>query len=224
MTSASSNRHAGRTLLVCLLALTLAAAPAANAERGNRDERAARSAHGGPQHRPGWQPGQYRRELPREHRVVTLRRAPYYYGRGVYWRPRGRDYVLLSPPIGVWVPFLPYAWASFSIGPRRYFRAYDDYYLWEPRRREYEVVRKPTGADEALREATRRAAESTEVFAYPAKGQSAATADRDRYECHLWAERESGFDPSEPGDRSDSIPDYRRALTACLEGRGYSVK
>jgi hypothetical protein len=36
--------------------------------------------------------------------------------------------------------------------------------------------------------------------------------------------RQSGFDPSEPGERTDLIPDYRRAMTACLEGRGYSVQ
>lgn len=34
------------------------------------------------------------------------------------------------------------------------------------------------------------------VRAYPARGQSAQRADRDRYECHLWAVRQSGFDPA----------------------------
>src|SRR5258706_9688535 len=36
----------------------------------------------------------------------------------------------------------------------------------------------------------------TRVYVYPAEGQSAAQLDRDRYECHLWAVRQSGFDPS----------------------------
>lgn len=140
------------------------------------------------------------------------------------------------------------------------------------------------------------------VYVYPQQGQSPARLDRDRYECHEWAARESGFDPSRhalpasartevvparpagesvavgavagavlgavvagPGDagkgavigaaaggmlgglaasaeaqeagrverRYDSrdgyryereAAGYRRAISACLEGRGYSVK
>ena len=41
------------------------------------------------------------------------------------------------------------------------------------------------------------AAPSTVVYVYPAKGQSEAQADRDRYECHLWAVKQTGFDPSQ---------------------------
>ena len=36
----------------------------------------------------------------------------------------------------------------------------------------------------------------THVYVYPAAGQDAAQLDRDRYECHLWSVRQSGFDPS----------------------------
>jgi hypothetical protein len=36
----------------------------------------------------------------------------------------------------------------------------------------------------------------TRVYVYPNAGQSDAQLDRDRYECHLWAVRQSGFDPS----------------------------
>jgi hypothetical protein len=36
----------------------------------------------------------------------------------------------------------------------------------------------------------------TRVYVYPAAGQSAEKLDQDRYECHMWAVRESGFDPS----------------------------
>jgi outer membrane lipoprotein SlyB len=38
----------------------------------------------------------------------------------------------------------------------------------------------------------------TQVYFYPAAGQSAAQQDRDRYECYLWAVKQSGFDPSQP--------------------------
>jgi hypothetical protein len=36
----------------------------------------------------------------------------------------------------------------------------------------------------------------TRVYVYPTAGQSEAQLDRDRYECHQWAVRQSGFDPS----------------------------
>jgi hypothetical protein len=38
----------------------------------------------------------------------------------------------------------------------------------------------------------------TRVFVAPAAGQSEAQLDRDRYECHEWAVRQTGFDPSLP--------------------------
>ncbi|GAC1669962.1 MAG: hypothetical protein NVS9B2_15450 [Steroidobacteraceae bacterium] len=34
------------------------------------------------------------------------------------------------------------------------------------------------------------------LFVYPAGGQSAEQTDRDRYECHVWATQQTGFDPS----------------------------
>jgi YmgG-like glycine-zipper protein len=35
-----------------------------------------------------------------------------------------------------------------------------------------------------------------DIYAYPAKGQSQTQQDRDRYECHSWAVKQTGFDPS----------------------------
>jgi len=45
----------------------------------------------------------------------------------------------------------------------------------------------------------------TRVYVAPAAGQSAAQLDRDRYECHVWAVRQTGFEPSVPqaAPRSD---------------------
>lgn len=39
---------------------------------------------------------------------------------------------------------------------------------------------------------------STQIYFYPTQGQSAAQQDRDRYECYLWARKQTGFDPSSP--------------------------
>jgi len=38
----------------------------------------------------------------------------------------------------------------------------------------------------------------TEVYFYPLKNQNARQQDRDRYECYLWAKKQTGFDPSAP--------------------------
>jgi opacity protein-like surface antigen len=62
-------------------------------------------------------------------------------------------------------------------------------------------------------------------------GQSEQQQWADRYECHKWAKDQSGFDPTlrspsgMTGEEINSHRDqYRRAFTACLEGRGYSVQ
>jgi Glycine zipper 2TM domain len=39
---------------------------------------------------------------------------------------------------------------------------------------------------------------STQVYVYPTSGQSPDRVSRDRYECYLWAVKQSGFDPSQP--------------------------
>jgi hypothetical protein len=37
------------------------------------------------------------------------------------------------------------------------------------------------------------------IVVYPAHGQSPEQLERDRYECHVWAVQQTGFDPSAPG-------------------------
>jgi hypothetical protein len=41
-------------------------------------------------------------------------------------------------------------------------------------------------------------APSTQVYFYPTRNQSPAQQERDRYECYLWAVKQTGFDPSAP--------------------------
>jgi hypothetical protein len=141
----------------------------------------------------------------------------------------------------------------------------------------------------------------TKVYFYPTQGQSDAQQDRDRYDCHVWAVKQTDFDPTQhmtPREAAAVVPardpaatvgtaavvgavlgavvagpghagkgavvgamagtvagsaavasdqanaeavnarrnargsgryqreaaDYRRAISACLEGRGYSVR
>jgi hypothetical protein len=104
------------------------------------------------------------------------------------------------------------------IGSALYFVAAGTYYMWNADRRQYVVV-------EAPRVATVAPVNDYNVIAYPARGQNADLQARDRYECHSWAVSQSGFDPvvasGAPGVGASEY--YRRALGACLNGRGYSI-
>ena len=66
-----------------------------------------------------------------------------------------------------------------------------------------------------------------ELHLTPRNGQSQEQQWNDRYDCHRWAKSQSGFDPTQPsgasGDNDSRRNGYRRAMTACLEGRGYTV-
>jgi hypothetical protein len=58
------------------------------------------------------------------------------------------------------------------------------------------------------------------VMVYPAQGQSPDQLERDRYECHVWAVQQTGFDPSRPG-----VPPGQRVLVepATPPGAGTAV-
>lgn len=62
----------------------------------------------------------------------------------------------------------------------------------------------------------------------PQNGRSPEQQWSDRYACQNWAATQSGFDPTKraSGSSVDTSRrgDYLRAFTACLEGRGYSVR
>ena len=67
------------------------------------------------------------------------------------------------------------------------------------------------------------------LLIYPKNGQSQEQQSADRYSCHTWAQGQTGFDPTEPNSAASPSQlasrrsDYRRAMSACLEARGYSV-
>lgn len=112
-----------------------------------------------------------------------------------------------------------HSYFGFYVGPSLYYYGDHHYYRRHPRTREYVVIDKPDGADEAL-----QAAVAEELYIYPREGQSADKQERDRYDCHVWATEQSGVDPSLSEVSQEEVLDYRRATSACLEGRGYTVK
>jgi hypothetical protein len=65
------------------------------------------------------------------------------------------------------------------------------------------------------------------LFVYPRKGQSETQQAEDRYQCHRWAVDQTGYDPTMVSGGAPSIQkraDYQRAMTACLDARGYTAK
>lgn len=160
-------------------------------------------------------------DLPRNAFRLVIGPDIYFYWEGMFLRPHSGAYVVVGAPIGARVHNLPAGYVSFFIGPRRYFYVNATYYLWRPVEREYIVVEKPTGAERAMKRAE---ALPDELFIYPTQGQSDAERDFDRYDCHEWAVDETGYDPvfADPG--SPGRADYLRAMGACLEGRGYTVR
>src|SRR5580658_7057025 len=56
----------------------------------------------------------------------------------------------------------------------------------------------------------------------PNHGQDQNQLQFDRYECYGWAKGQSGYDPSQAGSRVGQ-DNYRRAFSACMSGRGYTV-
>ena len=158
--------------------------------------------------------------LPAGHRRIAVGGAYYYYHGGVFYRPQGSTYIVINAPIGARVNALPTGYLSFSIGSRRYFYVNATYYFFEPDKQEYVVVEEPEGADEAMN----LAQPAGQLFVYPNNGQSEEQIRQDRYECYVWASGQTGFDPALPNQPAEYQSDYDRALSACLSGRGYTVR
>jgi len=68
------------------------------------------------------------------------------------------------------------------------------------------------------------------MFIYPRQNQSEEKQIKDRDECHKWAVGQIGYDPSKPlssapdAQTIQKSEDYVRAISACLDGRGYTVR
>ncbi|MCB1928790.1 MAG: hypothetical protein KDH17_12245 [Rhodocyclaceae bacterium] len=162
--------------------------------------------------------------LPWGYREVHHHRHNYFYASGLWYRPWGSSYVRIAAPIGAIVATLPFGYTTISIGSTLYYRYDDAWYL--PDRRGYVVVEPPEQYDRS----DRLQRQDDTLFAYPNEGQDEATQAEDRFECHTWAADQTGYDPSlipAAGASTDDLkrrPDYLRAMTACLEGRGYTVR
>jgi hypothetical protein len=171
--------------------------------------------------------GQYAARIPGGNRTAFYGKSRYYFHEGAWYRPYGGRFVVIAPPFGLIVPFLPSYYTTIRIGGIPYYYANDTYYTQAAGG--YVVVEPPKGD---VSPATPQADQTSvsQVFIYPRQGQSEKKQADDRYECHRWALGQTGYDPTNPPvDLSDTQmiqkrDSYQRASAACLDGRGYTVK
>ena len=68
------------------------------------------------------------------------------------------------------------------------------------------------------------------MFIYPRQSQSEGQQAKDFDACHGWAVGQTGFDPKKPpagrpdAQSTQKNSDYLRAISACLDGRGYTLR
>lgn len=167
---------------------------------------------------------------------ITVRSNNYFYRDGRYYSNRSGRYISVSAPIGARVSFLPNSAISIVYGNSRYFRVGLTWYLG--RSNYYEVIERPPVIVEqqvlveqpqypdTYEENIQPGYEEQRpnLVIYPASGQSENQQDKDNYECYRWSKNESNYDPTEPYQDLNNKDLYVRAMTACMESRGYTVR
>jgi hypothetical protein len=169
--------------------------------------------------------GHIEHTLPSHHHTILYRNTRYHYHNGSWYLAHNSRFVVVAPPVGIYVSVLPYFYTTLWVGTTTYYYAGGVYYAWTPSLNAYVVVDPPR--DEDIRETQQNV---DQIFVYPKYGQGEQQQANDRYECHRWAQSETGFDPTRPGgdvaasQYAGKRADYFRAMKACLEARGYSIQ
>lgn len=141
----------------------------------------------------------------------------FYFRSGVWLRPSGARFVVVLPPIGIVVPLLPADYVTLWIGGVPYYYANGVYYNAVPGQG-YAVVAPPPNADQVQPSATSSApvkAPPVPVI-YPRNGQSAAQIESDHQDCKRWA-------TTQPAAVADAEV-FQRAVEACMDARGYTLR
>lgn len=207
---AGTRGPAARGLMLGILLLILGAAPGIATADGHRS-----GTHGQWQARhPGWSV----HRPPSHSHAIHWRGVSYRYWGGIWYTPVRGAWMVVRPPYGIVVADTPAVFTALTIGGLAYLYADGVYYRQRPDG--YEVVPPPVNGDAAAQR----------LFVYPREGQSAEQQASDEYECHRWAVAQTRFDPTRAAVGEAPVPsagtaaDYERARTACLEGRGYTVR
>jgi hypothetical protein len=173
----------------------------------------------GPQYRPGYMVDRF----PERNYRVPYRGQDYFFSGGYWYRPQGPRYVVVAPPYGIRVHYLPDYAREVWVGGALFFLAAGAYYTYESSTQQYVVVEPPTAVP-----APQPAPQGNgyDVVAYPANGQSPAQVQQDGYDCYRWAVQQSGFDPQAVtyAPAPAVVQAYRQAQGNCLSSRGYQVQ
>ncbi len=167
------------------------------------------------------------RFLPGGYRPYFFHGSPFYFSAGIWYAPGPGGFVVVRPPLGLVVSVLPPYYSTVWIGGLPYYYADNVYYTYSPAQNGYVVVDPPPGADQPT--APPAPAARDDLMVYPKNGQTSEQQAADRFECYSWAKGQTGFDPTQPGGGSapgggdQSRSNYNRAMSACLQARGYQV-
>jgi len=160
--------------------------------------------------------------------------VPYYYYDGGYysWNPDYNGYVATDPP-----PVADTATSSSGTDeapPSDDGQAQSDTQSYDVQPQTYvppptnpnTVVTNPPPATPVVSTAAPRAKGSgvADIFVYPRNGQTEQQTSDDKTQCHNWSVAQTGFDPTRSINLQGTVADYRRAVGACLDARGYTVK
>lgn len=170
----------------------------------------------GPQYRPGYVIDRF----PDRNYRVPYRGSDYFFSGGYWYRPQGPRYVVVQPPPGIRIRYLPDFAREVWIGSSLFFLAAGAYYMYEPSTQEYVVVEQPVANPQPQPQGN-----GYDVVAYPANGQPPEQVNRDGYDCYRWAVQQSGFDPRNftYPPAPEVVQTYRQAQGSCLSSRGYQV-
>lgn len=147
--------------------------------------------------------------LPSGSISIAFGSSRYFFHGGVWYRPAGTRFVVVLPPIGIFLPILPAGHVTLWIGGTYYYYANGSYYA-PAGANGYVVVEPPAEAS------TASAAAVPEPVIYPRNGQSAEQTEADRRECNRWA--------TTPPSAMNDASVFQRAVAACMDARGYTVR
>lgn len=164
--------------------------------------------------------------------------SPHYWGGG-YWRGGFWPHVYLGWDFPWFLAALPVGCVTYWWGGVPYYYWQGVYYAWSPDYGSYVVTDPPPVTGGVAQGAAPPPAGEQQpgaageqggmsLFVYPKNGQSQQQTANDRYQCHEWAVGQTGYDPTNSANETQAAtatPDnYKRAITACLDARGYSVQ
>jgi hypothetical protein len=169
--------------------------------------------------------GTVRPYLPPDYRPYYHGGHPYYFNGGIWYAPRGPGFVVVVPPPGLVISVLPPYYSTVWSGGVPYYYADNVYYSWQPDQNGYAVVDPPE--DAAAAPPPPPDTTQQDLIIYPKNGQGKEQQAADQFDCNNWAKGQTGFDPTEPdgGAQGGEVNrnNYDRAMSACLQARGYQV-